>query len=152
MNFWKKKKSERQTFPSFPQNRWLLSVQAFPGGYGQERFKSHWFSMLVSFWASYAKPNSFRQGKREYSHWVLSISAFFQEGPDFILIHNKSKFWNFYCSPKILMFCRYSYTSPAVIALQIHAYLKNADDRITPFGICNSYKVLLNLCGLLGDI
>jgi len=51
------------------------------------------------------------------------------------------------------MFCRYSYTNPAVIALQICSYpLKNADDRVTPLGVYNSYGALLNLWGLLGDI
>lgn len=45
------------------------------------------------------------------------------------------------------MFCRHSYTDPAVIALQIHScLLKNADERVTLCG------VLLNLYGLLGDI
>lgn len=43
----KKKKKERQTFPSFPQSRWLLSAQAFPGGNGQERFKPHWSSVSL---------------------------------------------------------------------------------------------------------
>lgn len=87
------------------------------------------------------------QGKKGVFSLGSVSACFFSGRSQFHFNAQQKQILKFLLFSKTLMFCRHSYTNPALIALQIHLYLlKNADGRVTPYG------VLLNLYGLLGDI